>query len=223
MGSHKAVPAQRQQACKETTSKTRGAAQLWGAPPRAASLCPASPLCTRTSPQQGLWKTCCLVLLCCLFCCLQAGPVARAVLHPVPPQLGTCVGSPLLQRSRAGLMLCCKPNMSGHPVTLPPSTVTSPEPRPGALIHEYLSFCRGVIKHPQTSLTAAASPINLGHLFKQESTKQAERDQELGHRSVGRVNPWPTLPAHGEKGRGETCVRAKGWDQEDLRAHGRPV
>lgn len=63
--------AQHRRACKKTASKPRGAARLWGASPTAPPACPPMHQ-AGTSPQQGLCKICCLVLLRCLFCKLQA-------------------------------------------------------------------------------------------------------------------------------------------------------
>lgn len=63
---------------------------------------------------------------------------------------------------------------------------------------------QGSPKHPRSSLTAAAPPINLGPVFKQGSTEQTGRDGELGLSvtALGTETPWPTLLTHGGKGRG---------------------
>lgn len=63
---------------------------------------------------------------------------------------------------------------------------------------------QGSPKHPRSSPTAAAPPINLGPVFKQGSTEQTGRDGELGLSvtALGTETPWPMLLTHGGKGKG---------------------
>jgi len=188
VGFSKAVLAQHRRACKKTPSKSHGGLHSSGGDISHHSpvvpCVPAAPLCTgQLCGDQHATGA------------VENLPLPGFASLPLPQAPGLA-GSPRWPGPRCwqgrGSVLRCAPRRAG--LTPPAEELgrtdaglraglshravqRSSAPQPGAFLREHLGFSRGSANSPSSSCCSS-----LRHVFKQESTKQPERDWEPGHR-----------------------------------------